>query len=1839
MIETKFSRIPVLNAMGQQVVDPSTKKVKTTKAEEVTMPFFVYNSLVSLDEYVMGKIEQLEADKDRKRVKSDLTTKFAASWRFILRRWTVTAPKGMRDNCVKIERFIEALDNEMENLINDRNTPFTEKVKVIKDFAKSTEGKKLMELYCDFMRNVFQTFGIVVAVSIKVNNRVGVRYLQFKLGTQVEAMLEEASNSEKVRIERAMKMTELRDLKLKAQMDNMGYVVESMPVYGEGDQPIFALVAYDPAYKQIPVPKVPTRVKVSDEEKKLIKELYPNEQGLYSVLPPRATKEDRDRLLERIEFLKEEIKDQIGKSQKFYLPGYGIKPDGTPEKTDKNGKPIYKYINTETERRKAARAAKALEKLQYNISLQLSSNVTKEIKDQYRRAIEPYIKGIYHPNFTTNLGNEYEYFPSLQALKDKIAVQQASSTAIQTVLVPEFQTQKVNVPNYPVWDDVTQKIKYESKDLTVPVITIGPNNTAVPHYATELANVNYEKDEIVSREIRDFGDSQVIGSGISRSVETKQIVVNGSPKSLIVKGRYAGYLLEHIVNLEGKFIEGGYINKVGGDNKTVSLLEDRMIVKDGVVQTIDYLADNKVRQRLIEPYVTLTEDGQSLLLGLPGSSPRGANLDHSIMDKLSKKVATIEKVINKAIPESHSWHRSRNPYYTFKVEDFELVRKSLGSVGVSKPASDFIDAYFNKLKAQEAAMAVENLERFTPASLGGFVKQTDRGPFRFNNKQLEALAWIDSAEMKGVVGLDTGVGKTVTALAAIKNAINQEMYEGLPKRKFLFVSPARLVGNLKKEIDAYMDEGGEEVTLADGTKDVSPNWRKILNDRVVEMSYDKYTETFQDFGGQFASTEEGSKLLEELSVLEREIQLQGRPVDPNNLEGEKHPTLSDKQLEAKKKLIKELKKQIRLLQKALVVESYPKADKYFQKEFYACFFDEVNEALVGDKRKALASLKHPRKVFLTASTMQKDPLDLYRFVTLAKGADYSAADEEAFVKKYGNVVGGRFVGIKNDTEAQREFYTWVKENAFFAFKESVNYEEVGLPKLLPKTSRTLTVKMPQAVQNAYKQEASKIKRELAAMLKKYRDLSAEELSSYSDTEDDDFRELNPSAVGRGRNRTMQKKLLQDYAQKSLTPLIKKLMKLSNRPESVIKGAKNVKVEQAVALALEYRTTKTLYFTADNLLAVDTGKSISKKMPAKVVAVCLPEAIRFYQAGKLIYTVNSRDNLSLEQFEKLDVAKIIKQSNEMPEGEEMEAEATWAIDISKQYINNNSHIGATVCTDAYAFGFNFQTFTKVIHLDRGAGFNSEVIKQRTARAYRAGQDKEVEEIFIDTTMSEATDSPTAVSQNIQEGDIENLSIDELQGLVAMKDQEFFTDIIRKSLTMDLTAGADAVQRDSSKVVNFTNEMLASIVDPTPQNITALEVQLNDFETNPVNHVSLPADRYARIKSKYRFAVEGYSPENLTLIQAINTFTNVPVERLFDSIGLFFNNSDTANTQNRINIIKYRTKGWGWQISYLTPFAITTATIKFTQDGEEYIYGDYTVAGECAPSGTGIRIMITRAISAMKSGLKAVTNYSALSGGPRVWPKVGMNGEVQVGNIAHTWVQKNNASRQSMEEAEWMKNLLERDNSILRLIASEKTPGDKLGERMWAAGAHSFSGKIDLTPGSLSLQVLNGYLKKKCEQLGISVQDYLTAPLEPFDLESVDCWINLANGSKFTYEGKQITLEEAASLFPTEFKIALRSSLTLREVLKYSKPELLSKYFRTPVEPTVGRTASPSYKYSSEQQEGVEMDSILKGMMDDPILDSVWDAIRRKNSIISMEIDLEIDRGDTDLSLVEKLKGAN
>lgn len=1404
-----FANVPVTNALGQKKTDEEGQ-VKTQKRREISDIFTIYSQLAEYDQYghdlyQMYREERLAGRSPmNKLIQINMAGKWGNAWKYVLKRFGRSAPKGLAQLLRLIEKDIGICDMQLSVLANkntkvDTQGSYQEYFKGVSFVVRTLEFKRVIENYGTFLQHLFQMFGMTVEATPKTNPKMKLKYLQFELGDEVEKVIQESSEGQAEEIRQTQKLIELQKERLKVSLEKTGDLIETVPYYFEdGRPPVYLTVTYDPRVVRFPKPSnKPRKIKFTDAQKELILGLEsltkdvvygdvdPSIFFTKPIDPVTASPEE----VERHDFIVQKLEECDQIASRLAVPviaeGYGDDADGNPLKVHPEGtlfagQPIRRYTVPKKKRQAYKEASKLFDRLlEYHHAPRAQMRYKEDMRE-WAESIKPLVTGIYHEDFTLRGGASYKKFTDFGDLASKVAKSRKKKERALRDSAPQIRRVKVPMMNVEDWDSATQKMVRRDIEVEVTEFTYGNGNSQYqpPRYDTQLQsaiNRMASGEKPIARVIKDGnGDEQF---GITKSFKVMKVIIDGKEKDLIVKGLYAGYTVETVLNMEGRFLEGGYFQS--GRHKT--LYEDRILIKNGEVITSDEV-DGKRKSRLIEPYITVDDAGTGFVLGLP--SAKSSKNDRNLMTQLSKTNALITK-------EGQGIY----PFYFFPPSEFNAVRDALGSVAMSRPAQDLLDAYQKKLIDIERSSGEENSERFQAQALGGFVEKVGARRFKLNNKQREACAWLDASGMSGVVALDTGVGKTLTTVASIKNAINQEMYEGAPKRRFLFVSPARLVGNLEKEISSFMDEGGKEITLEDGSVETTPNWKQIMLERVDEMSYEDYVSIFKDIDKKFTSDTQISALLAEKEELIRSRTHQGKTMtltlDGDTIvsvqEGDQvrtasmkvaeeaeevaytqkvvtYPAISDAEKKEINKKLRKVRSEITKIEKEISAESYPKADKHFQKQYYCCFFDEVNEVLANrDKNRAMSALKHPRKVFLTASAIEKDPADLYKFVTLSKGGEVKTKDLNAFIARYGNVIGGKFVGLKSDPDIRREFMAWVKENTFFSIKTDrqydrdmgVEYFKSGLPTLKKLQTTTYTVQMDRATQQKYKQKAQEVSRELTAMLKKYRDLRGAK-DIYEGEGDKDFYELD----SRGRvvmtHRGKRKKILRDFAQSGLTASIRSLIAFSN--------SGNAKSDQATSLFQSEPSARIIYFASDESLLKKVIEKNSMGAPLdKIHVLCTLDQMLFYRRGEVITAISANEGMSVDQFKQkledeglnLKSAKLHKVAED-EDTEETEIEASWAIKISKEFIRDNPQIATIGCTDAYARGFNFQTFTKVIHLDRGEKFDSELIKQRTARAYRGGQAEQVEEIFIDATLTKASKTEGGVSTSaiFKDGPLEN-----------------------------------------------------------------------------------------------------------------------------------------------------------------------------------------------------------------------------------------------------------------------------------------------------------------------------------------------------------------------------------------------------------------------------------------------------------------------------------------------------
>lgn len=410
--------------------------------------------------------------------------------------------------------------------------------------------------------------------------------------------------------------------------------------------------------------------------------------------------------------------------------------------------------------------------------------------------------------------------------------------------------------------------------------------------------------------------------------------------------------------------------------------------------------------------------------------------------------------------------------------------------------------------------------------------------------------------------------------------------------------------------------------------------------------------------------------------------------------------------------------------------------------YAAVFFDEAQELVRNEMSAnslAAQGLNHPRKILLTASPMEDDPDQLYVGVAIAnninlapgkRGQPMSQARKDLmrFRDRFCQRVGGRTMGLKKpndkDPTVEKDFKTWAKQGMYFAHKRDVI--EKPLPELR-KSSVVLT--MAPEVEALYRRSTAEVAKVFRALVSVYRD-----------------KENIPGTELRAQVGSFQMKLAKH---------LELLNKLSNLPGQLkgadgtllFPGSVSPKIDEAANILMGklFQGTRAILFTDDPKFAEHTAQALSLKFPVMYHAVALASSILFYQDGKV-------------------VSKYGKKKYKTPQGVEV-PEAQWATHVLTNIVQANPQVVTLTLTKSYSVGQNLQSFSTVIHLDRDT-FSSEIMKQRTARAWRTGQQSMVEEYTLDTVYSNPTDSKDA-------------TLDEIRKYIQEMQEDVFDEIVGQS----------------------------------------------------------------------------------------------------------------------------------------------------------------------------------------------------------------------------------------------------------------------------------------------------------------------------------------------------------------------------------------------------------------------------------------------------------------------------
>jgi hypothetical protein len=405
----------------------------------------------------------------------------------------------------------------------------------------------------------------------------------------------------------------------------------------------------------------------------------------------------------------------------------------------------------------------------------------------------------------------------------------------------EFRTSKKVVEQSPFEYQVNiyEEVIYEENGNVVPVETFIKNRKEEAKEISRLSRVF--PDDIDDLRKYDEGDlDNLIGTreveyvamtddiAKQRAVTRIYPVVDIHGEKIITEGRFKGVALDSMVNRTGRMIEGTAYTYDPKLNRAVPIETKG---EDG--------PELMSARDMKEPYITIASNGQ-LYLKIP--STRDYTERRNRVRSFSKIAGNVEEV-----------PKSRRAEYRMDVSEFLSVRDLLGSVALSKAAMEKVRNYYKEMANKSQARAREIAPDYTAENLGGFKEGVN-----LYGRQREALAWTDLRGGGGLIAMDTGTGKTITAVAYVQNALAKgDLAEN---DKVLYVHPASLRGNVEKAARSFMSDP------------------ESLTKHIETMSYAQFSRQSEDFiDGYYAVIFDEAHLLASLSSTRAKNAMRNHP--------------------------------------------------------------------------------------------------------------------------------------------------------------------------------------------------------------------------------------------------------------------------------------------------------------------------------------------------------------------------------------------------------------------------------------------------------------------------------------------------------------------------------------------------------------------------------------------------------------------------------------------------------------------------------------------------------------------------------------------------------------------------------------------------------------------------------------------------------------------------------------------------------------------------------------------------------------------------------------------------
>jgi hypothetical protein len=534
--------------------------------------------------------------------------------------------------------------------------------------------------------------------------------------------------------------------------------------------------------------------------------------------------------------------------------------------------------------------------------------------------------------------------------------------------------------------------------------------------------------------------------------------------------------------------------------------------------------------------------------------------------------------------------------------------------------------------------------------------------------------------------------------------------------------------------------------------------------------------------------------------------------------------------------------------------------------------------------------------------------------------------------------------------------------------------------------------------------------------------------------------------------------------KALANRIEILTLLLNNPKKAlsilgkdIPNLSNPKINKAISIAKK-NDGKTLFFTEDDDLAEENASLISKQIPG-YHAYIQNGVLSIYENGYKIKDIpNTYKTLTASHY-----------------------------DLK------------TINTD---------DFSIFVHLDRG-NYSTQVLSERSSII---GDKKE---IYIDAISS-------------------NPTLDKVFSQLSLEQKEDIEKIFENHKPVYIKVNAN------QEALKINRDLLEACVSANPSLYPLINKRIVQGNRYPlINKSFLDEKRFEKLEKN--------NPHAVAKIRSVALKVQVPYQHLLDisCLSILHNPITLAGIKGSSVEVLSKDATYEIEVGQTHPMLGMHNTdthnylkriIKVKNGMLVSVENDIFTSSACSPKGIGTKAIFTQYKAAIKYGLEDISTHAAgdfdsfdSKGkikkekliGYYVWGKLGYNANILKNQALNNTQKKSILDSLEMPKwkpvKQWLLKYTEfnPENKILWLsdVYACNIEGKLLGQQWWKENGYGLYLSLDTDPASLSYRVINKYFKKKCEEEGLTPEEYLTKELPPFDVDSIDCWNNILANKEF------------------------------------------------------------------------------------------------------------------------------